>query len=103
LEIEKIKAQNKENEINWEVSLINAIIATALGVAKALPVIPLSILAGILGGIEIGVIAANKPKTIPLPAASGGFTGKGSVRDATGERRTSIVQLHENEWVAPGW
>jgi uncharacterized coiled-coil DUF342 family protein len=43
-------------------ALLNAIIGTAAGIANALPNIPLSIIAGVLGAIQIGVVASQ-----PLP------------------------------------
>lgn len=47
------KAQFKEEK---KKATVDAIIATALAIAKALPNIPLSILAGVLGGVQIATI-----------------------------------------------
>jgi len=108
LQNEEIKSKNKQNQIEYANAIISSVINTALGVVKALPVIPLSIIAGVLGAIQTGIIIANKPEPIPLVAASGGapygFTGPGGATDSTGERRAGgPVQLHANEWVAPRW
>ena len=58
------KAARREKKM----ALFNAIINTAAAITKALPNIPLSIIAGILGGAQIAAIAAQ-----PLPLAKGGL------------------------------
>jgi hypothetical protein len=59
--------------------LINATIATAVGVASALPNIPLSILAGTLGAIQIGIISSQPTPTFEkggqAPLKNGVFGG----------------------------
>ena len=74
---------------------------TAAGIAAALPNIPLSIIVGALGAVQLGIVAAQ-----PLPEkqsyATGGFTGSGfGSADSTGLKPAGIV--HQNEWVAPPW
>ncbi len=44
-----------------QADIISSTIATALAVAKALPNIPLSVLAGVLGGIQTTIIATQDP------------------------------------------
>jgi hypothetical protein len=104
LENQKIKAQNKQNEINWLNSLVNATTNTALGVTQALSSAPppysfiLAALVAAAGGIEIGVISSNKPSQIP-GYAEGGFTTPIGPADNTGYRVAGVV--HEGEYVVP--
>jgi len=58
----EIKAAKREKRM----ALFQAIIGTAQGIAKALPNIPLSILAGVLGAAQIAAIASQ-----PIPMAKG--------------------------------
>lgn len=112
LQNDSIKAQNKAQEAQWRLSLVNAIISGALGVVNALAApFPLDVILpeiiGAAAAVEIGVIASNKPAPIPAVAARGGFpggyTGQGGDRDHTGERKSVLTQLHANEYVAPRW
>lgn len=103
---EKNKALNKQQEIEWANSLLNAVVQGALSVIEALPNVPLSVAVGIIAGIETAIIAGNKPT--PIPLAKGGpvfegFTGIGGARDETGERVAFETRLHGDEWVAPRW
>ena len=65
LEIEKRRRAEarKSAIINKAFALAEAIIATALGVAKASPVIPLMLLAGAAGAVQIAAIASQ-----PIPS-----------------------------------
>jgi hypothetical protein len=107
-ENQRIQQTNKMNQAQWQNDMINAIVNGALGVTKALGSSPpplnfiMAALVGVLSGVQVGVIANNKPKPVPL-MARGGFTGRGSRRDQTGERQAGLYQLHENEWIAPRW
>lgn len=87
-EIEKEAARERK-----KIALIESIIAGALATVKALPNIPLVIATGIGAAIQSAIIARQK-------FAVGGFTGKGSRHDETGERVVD-AQLHEDEYVAP--
>ena len=49
-----------------KMALFNAIINTAAGIAKAIPNIPMMILAGVIGGMQIAAIKAQ-----PIPMATG--------------------------------
>jgi hypothetical protein len=63
----KTEAFQKEKQAN----LIKATMNTALGITGALPNVPLSILAGVLGAVQIGLIASQ-----PVPKFSkGGLFG----------------------------
>lgn len=72
---------------------------TAVGISAALPNIPLAIVVGALGAVQLGIVAAQ-----PLPEkqsfAEGGFTGYGSGQpDETGKIPAGIV--HAREYVIP--
>ena len=47
---------------NWGISISESLINTALGITKALPNIPLSVIVGVLGAVQTGLIMANMPK-----------------------------------------
>ena len=72
----KTEAFKKEKEAN----LIKAIMNTATGVAGALPNVPLSILAGVLGAVQVGLIASQP---IPKFAKGGVFGGNSHVNGGT--------------------
>lgn len=72
----KKEAFEKEKQAN----LIKAIMNTAVGVAGALPNVPLSILAGVLGAVQIGLIA-NQPT--PKFAKGGTFGGNSHANGGT--------------------
>jgi hypothetical protein len=76
LEIEKkkIEAQRKAAIFDKAVSATQAAIATALGVTKALPNIPLAIATGIFGAIQVAAILAR-----PIPAFEFGGDHKGGL------------------------
>jgi len=99
---------------------IQAFINTATAVSQALPNIPLAVLTGISGAVQIAKIAStNVPPaqaqtgTSRVPStggrqtgrrsfADGGHTGNGyGYSDETGFRQAGIV--HENEYVVPKW
>jgi hypothetical protein len=65
----KTEAFKKEKQAN----ILKAIMNTAVGVAGALPNIPLSVLAGVLGGVQVGLISSQP---IPQFAKGGVFGGK---------------------------
>jgi TP901 family phage tail tape measure protein len=77
----------REHRLN----LFKAIINTASGVAEAIPNIPLVILAGILGAIQIGIIASNPPPAFGY----GGFSPDKPTLAWLGDR-------NKKEWVASG-
>lgn len=72
-------------------SIFGATVATARAVAEALPDIPLSILAGVLGGTQIATIAAQ-----PLPSF---FRGTSRVPTQGGSPGAQQATLHGNEAV----
>lgn len=106
--IEKLEKQtaNKKAELEYKqakadkISRMFAVIGnTAVGIAAALPNIPLSIIVGALGAVQLATVAAQ-----PLPEkpsyATGGFTGSGyGMPDESGYKPAGIV--HEREYVIP--
>jgi TP901 family phage tail tape measure protein len=90
----KLEQAKREKRLN----IFNSIINTASAVAEALPNIPLSVIAGVAGGIQTGIIAAQ-----PLPEfAMGGqttFANGGNVSSA----RVGLIGERGPEWVAPNW
>lgn len=72
----KKEAFEKEKQAN----LIKAIMNTAVGVTEAAPVIPLMILAGALGAIQVGLIASQPT---PKFAKGGVFGGKSHANGGT--------------------
>jgi hypothetical protein len=81
---DKEKAEKERAKQEKARSIIEAVIATALAIIKALPNIPLSIIAGVTGAASIATIAAQ-------PLAEGGVVGKGDdiVQFNNGGRVTS--------------
>ena len=70
LEKKKTEIAKKQAKRDKAQSIFSAIISTAAAIAQALPNIPLSIIAGIMGAAQIAVIASQ-----PLPEyAKGGLT-----------------------------
>jgi hypothetical protein len=71
------KAQFKEDKAK---AIIDALIATALAVAKSLPNIPLAIISGVLGAVQIGVIASRPEPNFSSDKvfAKGGIIGGSS-------------------------
>ena len=67
LENQRQAARRKAAKQEKAVALLSAIVNTAAAVAKALPNIPLAIAVGIMGAIQIGLIASQ-----PLPALAQG-------------------------------
>jgi len=88
LSIEIAQAKRKKN-----IATFDAILDTASAIAEALPNIPLSILMGVLGGIQIAAIRSE-----PLPQL---WTGGYTMKDTSNTRPAGTV--HANEWVSPAW
>jgi hypothetical protein len=77
----KIRAAQRDKQI----AIFQAIIATAAAVAKALPVIPLAIIAGALGAAQIALIAARPIPKFARGKAKGIYEGPGIVGEAGAE------------------
>lgn len=103
LQNDKIKAQNKANQIEYANSVIQSVILTARAVLSALATTPpasfaLAAITAALAAVQTGIVIANKPKEIPL-LATGGFTEAVGGKDKTGWRVAGVV--HEGEYVVP--
>ena len=70
LEKKKRAEQTKQAKLNKAFAIFEAVISTAAGVTKALPDIPLAILTGVLGAVQVAAIAAQ-----PIPKYKHGRTG----------------------------
>lgn len=107
------RMKRKQAEDDKKLALFQAIVATARGVAQASPVIPLMILAGLLGAVQIALIAAQ-----PIPAFKKGTKnapgGPSLVGEAGAEliyqngkwdlaRRAQIMDLQKGAKVLPAW
>lgn len=100
-ELEKKKQEIAHKQAVWEkaTSIAQAGIATALAITEALPNIPLSILIGALGAIQVATILAT-----PIPSYAEGTKngthpgGKALVGDA-GKRE--VVMYAGKAWVTP--
>ena len=90
LEKKKTEIAKKQAKRDKAQSIFSAIISTAAAIAQALPNIPLSIIAGIMGAAQIAVIASQ-----PRPEyAKGGLTD-GAKMYIAGEAG--------QEWISPNW
>lgn len=89
----RISQAKREKSLNIFSSIIN----TASAVVEALPNVPLSILAGVTGGIQTGIIASQ-----PIPAfAEGGPTI--SAGGAVSQPTLAWVGEKGSEYVVPNW
>jgi len=85
LESEKSRLRRKAAIEEKAVALISAIVNTAAAVVKALPNIPLAIAVGIMGAVQVALIAKQ-----PIPLAEGGIINK-----------ETLAYLHPGEAVIP--
>jgi TP901 family phage tail tape measure protein len=95
-DMERRKIMRKEAMDAKALGLLNAIIGTAAGIAEALPNVPLSILAGVLGAIQIGVIASQ-----PIPQfAEGGYVdAKGRLHGRTHGQGGIHIEAEGGEFI----
>lgn len=95
-DMERRKIMRREAMDAKALALLNAIISTAAGIAEALPNIPLSIIAGVLGGVQIGVIASQ-----PIPQfAEGGYVdGKGQLHGRTHRQGGIHIEAEGGEFI----
>ena len=90
LEKKKTEIAKKQAKRDKAQSIFSAIISTAAAIAQALPNIPLSIIAGIMGAAQIAVIARQ-----PLPEYAKG--------DLTDGAKMYIAGEAGQEWISPNW
>ncbi len=88
LEEKRSAARRKAAKQEKAVALLSAIVSTAAAIAKALPNIPLAIAVGILGAIQIAIIAAT-----PLPMGKGGIVTKSTIIEAGEAGPEAIIPL----------
>ena len=95
IEFEKRRKQAIRKQATYEkqVALTQAIIAGALAVVKALPLIPLALLAGALAAIQIAAIASR-----PIPAAEKGIRGHKGGPILAGEKGSELVRMPGNRY-----
>jgi TP901 family phage tail tape measure protein len=95
-DMERRKIMRKEAADAKALALLNAIIGTAAGIAEALPNIPLSIIAGVLGAVQIGVIASQ-----PIPQfAEGGYVdAKGQLHGRTHRQGGIHIEAEGGEFI----
>lgn len=86
-EAKRKQVKRKQFIADKTASIISAIIATALSVAKALPNIPLAIISGVLGAAQIALIAAQ-----PIPQFQEGGISQGGLA-LVGEQGAELVNL----------
>jgi hypothetical protein len=75
--------------------ILEAVIATAVAVTKAYPNIPLAIIAGVLGAIQIGVIAAQ-----PIPQFATGVIGLQGAGTETSDSIPAMLSRGESVMTA---
>lgn len=103
-EEKQLELQRKQFQVNKAFAVTDVIINTSVAISEINKTFAANpILAGILTGLMAAQGAAQVAAIVsePAPMASGGFTGRGSFIDSTGERQTGVYTLHEGEYVAP--
>lgn len=94
LDRKKAEAARKQAKREKALALMSAIVNTAAAVVKALPNIPLSILVGLAGALQIGIIGAT-----PLPGLqAGGFVDVTRAQD--GKRFRAAYRPKKRGWVS---
>ena len=105
----QLELQRKQFIANKAFSASEIIIDTIVGAQAAynsqlIKGDPTSVPRAIAAAVYTSIVGAARLAAVisqPAPMAEGGFTGRGSVTDETGERMTGIYRLHEGEYVAP--
>lgn len=80
------RMKRKQAEDDKKLAIFQAIVATARAVTQALPVIPLAVLAGILGAVQIALIAAQ-----PIPAFAKGTKNAPGGPSLVGEAGAELI------------
>jgi hypothetical protein len=96
LDHKKLVADHEAAQWRKAASIIDAVIQGALAVIKALPNVILSVAVGVLSGLEVATISAQKIPDVPPEEKfkEGGFSGIGGDDQPAG-----IV--HKNEYITP--
>lgn len=101
-ELEKKKSELKQKQARWDKanSIVQATIATALAVTKALPNIVLAAIVGALGAIQIGMIVAQ-----PIPQYAEGTKGqarhKGGIALVGDAGKHEVIAYSGQAWITP--
>lgn len=105
LEKKRAEMEYKSAMTEWKMSMMQAATNTALGITSALSMQPagivLAAIVGAMGTLQIGMIAANKPKK-PEGYFTGGESGGAGRYDHLG-RELADGPLHAREYVIPEW
>ena len=100
LAMKKYNIELESFRFNKVLQIAMATIDTAAGVAKNIGVLPLAILTGVLGAIQIGLIAAQ-PEPLPPKFAMGGTLGgayaSGDVTPFMGNRGETILNVPQGQ------
>lgn len=101
-ELEKKKQEIAHKQAVWEkaTSIAQAGIATALAITEALPNIPLSIIIGALGAIQVATILAT-----PIPSYAEGTKDSSGHRGGTAlvgdAGKHEVIMYSGNAWITP--
>lgn len=98
-ELERKKAAIQRKQAIWDKAnqLAQAAIATALAITRALPNIPLSILVGAMGAVQIATIAAT-----PIPKyAKGTDYHRGGLALVGDGGSPELIQTDRGAWITP--
>ena len=90
LEAKRAKIRKSAAKREKAVALLSAIVNTAAAVVKALPNIPLSIAIGVLGAIQVGIIAAA-----PLPLKEGGVVMRPTIAEIGEAGPEAVIPLNK--------
>jgi TP901 family phage tail tape measure protein len=94
-DLERRRIMRKQATDAKSLALLEAVISTAAGIANALPNIPLSIIAGLLGAVQIGVIAAQ-----PIPQFATGVIGLNGAGTETSDSIPAMLSRGESVMTA---
>jgi TP901 family phage tail tape measure protein len=80
-------------------ALVDAVVSTAAAIAEALPNVPLSILAGVLGAVQIGIIASQP---IPQFAEGGWVSDSGKIHGRKHAQGGVKIEAEGDEFIVRG-
>jgi hypothetical protein len=102
LDKEHDKAQRKikldQFNLDKAANIANIIMQTALAVMKASPNIPLMVVTGVLGAVELGIAASQKP-----PAYDIGGSMPDSFMNPVDNKGGGLIIAHPGEYMIPKW
>jgi hypothetical protein len=95
---EQRKLKREAFELDKAAAMSNIVIQTALAVMKAAPNIPLQIVTGVLGGIELGIAASQK-----APPFDVGGALPDSFANPVDSKGGGLIIAHPGEYMIPKW